>query len=196
MNTCPFCKIDNKDISNAVIEETKFFIVMPSKGALCDGYLLIVPKIHVFSTNALTKFQKAELIELINKYRELFKEKYGKYPIFFEHGTHADYLDCTSSSVNHAHIHVVNHNFLDQDSIMKKLNLMKVNLKDFFDNKNKCYISYISPSKDFYITYNFIPKSQQMRQYIADDLNISCQYNWREYNFKANIINTINTFKF
>ena len=45
MNKCPFCKIDNKDISNTIIDETKYFNILPSKGALCNGYLLIVPEL-------------------------------------------------------------------------------------------------------------------------------------------------------
>ena len=41
---CPFCKLDLKDISNTIIEESENFIIVSSKGALCDGYLLILTK--------------------------------------------------------------------------------------------------------------------------------------------------------
>ena len=41
---------------------------------------------------------------------------------------------------------------------------------------------------DFYITYNFKPISQQMRIFIANDLKISNDYNWRTSNFTNNIV--------
>ena len=37
---CKFCYTDNSDITNTIIEDTKNFIVLPSKGALVVGYLL------------------------------------------------------------------------------------------------------------------------------------------------------------
>ena len=46
---CPFCNINYNDISNTIIEQTDNFFILPSKGSLCEGYLLIVPKKHIFS---------------------------------------------------------------------------------------------------------------------------------------------------
>ena len=79
---CPFCKLDLKDISNTIIEESENFIIVSSKGALCDGYLLILTKEHLNSMNELSNNAKDELIILINKYRVKFYQIYGKYPIF------------------------------------------------------------------------------------------------------------------
>ena len=60
---------------------------------------------------------------------------------------------------------------------------------------NKSYISYISPEFNFYITYDFEAVSQQMRIYIAEDLNIKDKYNWKFLNFENNISETISLFK-
>ena len=195
MNNCPFCKFDKNDISNTFIEETDNFFILPSKGSLCEGYLLIVPKQHKFSINELNNAQKFELINLLEKYRKIFYKCYNNYPLFFEHGSSIQDQSNSSSSITHAHIHIVNHNFTNEKQIIKDLNMTKVSPEEFFNYKNQNYISYISPNSDFYITYNFKPISQQMRIFIANDLNLSNEYNWRTSNFENNIIKTIKALK-
>lgn len=192
---CPFCHLDFSVFSNTLIDETNNFLVIPSKGSLCDGYLLIVPKHHLNSMNELPDTQKQELINLIDKYRNKFFEIYNTYPILFEHGSSKINISTSSSSITHAHMHIVNHNFKNEQHIINELNLKCVNQNDFFQNRNLSYISYISPDNLFYISYNFKPISQQMRIYIANDLNINNDYNWKITNFDINIISTINKFK-
>lgn len=191
---CPFCNFDKTDIVNTIIEESTNFVVLPSKGSLCDGYLLIIPKKHINAINELSINQKKELSLLISKYRHKFYTIYNRFPILFEHGS-SNKKTTSSSSVKHAHMHIVNHNFINEEKIINELNLTKVNATDFFTNKNQNYISYISQNFDYYITYNFKPISQQMRIYIADELNLSNNFNWRNHNFEENIIKTINKFK-
>ena len=79
--------------------------------------------------------------------------------------------------------------------------IVKIDVIKTFDlvypciNLNKSYISYISSNFDFYITYDFKGISQQMRMFIARDLNIEDKYNWRIVNFDKNINETIKYFK-
>lgn len=192
---CIFCNIDYKDVSNTIIEETDSFIVVPSKGALVVGYLLILPKMHVTSLNELEDLHKLELFNLMKKYREVFYDKFNKYPIIFEHGTSEQDSKQSSSSVNHAHLHIVNHNFKNEYQIINALNLEKVDMKSFYKDIKKSYISYISPNFNFYITHDLKGVSQQMRIYISEDLNIQDKYNWKNYNFRENIIKTIDIIK-
>lgn len=192
---CPFCNLDKRDISNTIIEETSNFLITPSKGSFCNGYLLIIPKQHLNSMNELSNSQKEELMQLIRDYREKFHHIYNRYPIFFEHGSSLLNISQSSSSITHAHIHIVNHNFSNEEKIISELNLEKISETQFFENQNKNYISYISPDFNLYISYNFKPTSQQMRIYIAQDLNISNNYNWKYFNFDNNIISTIKNFK-
>ena len=191
--SCPFCNFNNDDISNTIIEQTQNFLILPSKGALCDGYLLIVPKQHLNSMNELDNKQKEELNIIIEKYQKKFFEIYNKSPIFFEHGSSQTQI-MSASSVTHAHMHIVNHNFSNQNQIISELNFQKVDKKIFFKNQNKNYISYISPNGEYYISYNFKPVSQQMRIYIARDLNLTDCYNWKTFGFENNIIETIKNF--
>ena len=195
MHNCPFSNLDNTNIVNTVIHESDNFLVLPTKGSLCDGYLLIVPKKHINSMNELTDTQKEELLALIGNYRERFKSIYSNYPLLFEHGSSSENVNTSSSSIKHAHIHIVNHKFKDEKSIINNLKLQKVNSQEFFEFNNKNYISYISNTLDFYITYDFQPVSQQMRIYIAEDLGITNNFNWRQDNFEENIVRTINNFR-
>jgi len=192
---CPFCNINYLNITNTIIEETEHFSILTSKGSLCDGYLLIITKEHLNSMNELSSSQKEELIKLIDKYRDKFYKIYNRYPILFEHGSSDIATTQSSSSVTHAHMHIVNHNFKNEEQIIKNLNLSQVNKDLFFENKNRNYISYISPDYKLYITYNFKPTSQQMRIYIANDLGISDKYNWKLTNLDENILSTIDKFK-
>ncbi|MBE5755094.1 MAG: HIT domain-containing protein [Clostridiales bacterium] len=191
---CPFCELDDKDISNTIIEATESFLILPTKGSLCDGYLLVIPKQHLNSMNELSHEQKQELIFVLKKHREKFYEVYGKYPFFFEHGSAGENAEASSKSVTHAHIHIVNHNFKNENEIKEQINLKRVSEEEFFENKKANYISYISPEFEFFISYNFKPVSQQMRIYIANDLGLA-DYNWKTSNFDNNILSTIKNFK-
>ena len=192
---CPFCYINCDDEVNTIIEETDNFAILPSKGALVEGYLLILPKQHVTSMNELGDGEKEELKNLIDKYRGIFYNKFGKYPIIFEHGTNMQDSGNSASSITHAHYHIVNHKFLNEMKVINLLKFDKVDMGIFFEDKHKSYISYISPDFCFYITYNFEKVSQQMRIFIAEDLGIDSQYNWKKSNFDNNITKTINLFK-
>ena len=75
--TCPFCTLDIHDFSNTIIDKSDDFLILPSKGSLCDGYLLIVPKKHINSMNELTTSEKEKLISLIKNYREKFHQIYS-----------------------------------------------------------------------------------------------------------------------
>lgn len=193
MKKCVFCNLDFSKVENTIIEETEDFLVLPTVGAITEGYVLIIPKEHVNSMCELKEHNKLNC--LIEKYREIFKKVFGKYPIVFEHGTGRLDSNSSSSSVTHAHIHVVDHNYKDERKIIKELNLKEVSEEEFFKNKGKSYISYISPNGVRYITHNFSAVSQQMRIYIADDLQLKEEYNWRKFCFNENIEKTIKKLK-
>ena len=190
MDRCIFCNLDKTKIYNTILEETDNFIVVPTLGSLVDGYVLIVTKNHLYNMNELCKKEKEEYFSLIDKYRNLFNKIYGKYPIVFEHGTAKNIINESASSVIHAHTHIVNHNYKEEESILNNLNF-----KEKIINKNKNYIFYISPTNKKYITYNFKPISQLMRILVAKDLGFENKYNWRKEPFTKNIISTINKIK-
>lgn len=194
MEKCIFCNIDTTKIYNTILDETDNFVVVPTLGSLVEGYVLIVSKHHIFNMGELTLKEQDEYMELVNKYRELFNKIYGKYPIVFEHGTSKNDTNLTSSSVIHAHTHIVNHSFKDELEIIHNLNLEEIDkLNDIASNNN--YIFYISENGKKYITYNFEEKSQLMRILIAKDLGYIDKYNWKNDAFLDNVEKTIEKIK-
>ena len=193
MKNCVFCKIDNSKKYNTIIEETDNFLIIPSIGSLVDGYLLIVYKKHVYSFSKIFSKEKDEYIAIINKYRMLFKEKYGKYPIVFEHGSSKPNEMCASSLI-HAHSHILNHNYFNEKEILYKEKFKEI---DSFNDirKDINYIYYKSDNGNDYVSYEFEPISQLMRKYVAKDLNIEDKYNWKFDEFAENIEKTISKFK-
>jgi len=123
MKNCPFCNLNIKNIENTILEETENFYIIPSLGSIIDGYILIVSKKHYNSMFNLNKEEFKEYENIINKYRNLFKNIYGKFPIIFEHGTPILNNTMTASSVIHAHTHIVNHKYLNEEKIISDLNI-------------------------------------------------------------------------
>jgi len=191
---CVLCNIDNNKLENTVIDESDNFIVLPSIGALVDGYLMIVSKKHINSMSELKENEKKEYENLLKKYRNLFKKIYNKFPIIFEHGSPVDDSDIKASSVVHAHTHIVNHKFVNEDMIIKKLNFNKIDNLNCL-SKEQNYIMYINPLNFCYVSYNFEPISQMMRKIIAKDLGYENKFDWKEEMFIENINSTIRKLK-
>ena len=148
--SCVFCNIDKSKLENTIIDESDSFVVLPTIGALVDGYLMIISKRHINSMAELEEKERAEYEFLIEKYRNKFKNIYNKFPIVFEHGSPINNSDMKASSVIHAHTHIVNHQFLDESIIIKKLKLNRI------DNLN-C----LSKKQNYYNTLIYTPNAQR-----------------------------------
>lgn len=97
----------------------------------------------------------------------------------------------SAGSVFHAHTHIVNHHFTNETTIQTELHLSPL---FSFEKMSHNYIFYLAPDGTPYLSTQFNPVSQQMRRYIAQDLGISEQYNWKESEFPENLAKTIHTF--
>lgn len=192
MSRCPFCKLDNSQFYNEIIEETNNFYIIPGLGALTKGYILVLPKKHVYYMTGFEDTVLDEYNNILEKYRNKFKNIYGKYPIIFEHGT-LDPCGICANSVIHGHTHIINHNYKNEKEIINTLNMKKI--INLYNVKKNNYIYYKSPKGIDYITYDFEPVSQLMRIYVARDLGIEEKYNWRQFPFENNIKKTIEELK-
>ena len=192
--SCVFCNIDKSKLENTIIDESDSFVVLPTIGALVDGYLMIISKRHINSMAELEEKERAEYEFLIEKYRNKFKNIYNKFPIVFEHGSPINNSDMKASSVIHAHTHIVNHQFLDESIIIKKLKLNRIDNLNCLSKKQN-YIMYISPENVCYVSYNFEPVSQMMRKIIAKDLGYEDKFDWKKEKFIENINSTVRKFK-
>lgn len=157
-----------------------------------NGYILIVTKNHINSLSELTAEQKLEYESLVNKISDMFQRVYGKTPILFEHGTPNIQNSMSANSIIHAHSHIVNFKFKDENKILEKYNFTPV--KNFRDVKRDNYIYYVSGDNSKYVSYNFDSVSQLMRLLIAKEIDKEYQYNWREFGFNQNIISMLEKF--
>lgn len=186
---CIFCNLEKNKIENTILDETNHFYILPTVGSLVDGYILVVSKRHINSMSELTKNEMNEYNFIIKKYRNIFRDIYGKYPIVFEHGSPVSDNSIRANSVIHAHSHIVNHAYLDEPKIIKRLNFKPIQrIEDIKSNEN--YIMYINNNFK-YVTYNFEPISQLMRKLIAKDLKYEDKFDWKKEKFMDNIIKTI-----
>lgn len=192
MGECKFCNLDRSQIINTVFEETDHFIVIPALGDFVGGYILIVSKKHLYNMNELSDIEKEEYFCLIQKYREMFMNIYGKYPIVFEHGSMSGKL--SASSVVHAHTHVVNYQFYDENAFIDQLNFECI---DFFQHIScdQSYIFYLSNDNCMYVSYHYPLVSQLVRILIAQDMGLSEQYDWKLYDYQDHVLDTIDKIK-
>lgn len=187
---CIFCNLEKNKIENTILDEKNHFYILPTVGSLVDGYILVVSKRHINSMSELTKNEMDEYNFIIEKYRNIFRDIYGKYPIVFEHGSPVSDNSIRANSVIHAHSHIVNHAYLDELKIIKRLNFKPIQrIEDIKSNEN--YIMYINNNNFKYVTYNFEPISQLMRKLIAKDLKYEDKFDWKKEKFMDNIIKTI-----
>ena len=191
---CVFCNIDKSRPENTIIDESENFIVLPSIGALVDGYLMIVSKKHINSMSELKENERIEYELLIEKYRNKFKKIYNKFPIIFERGSPINNSDMKASSVIHAHTHIVNYEFIDENQVIKKLNFERIDNLNYLSRKQN-YIMYINQKNIYYISYNFESISQMMRKIIAKELGYEDKFDWKKEMFIENINSTIKKFK-
>lgn len=187
---CIFCNLEKNKIENTILDETNYFYIIPTVGSLVDGYILVVSKRHINSMSELSKNEMYEYNFIIEKYRNIFKDIYGKYPIVFEHGSPIPDNSMKANSVIHAHSHIVNYEYPDELKIIRRLKFIPIRrIEDIKSNKN--YIMYINNNSFKYVTYHFETISQLMRKLIAKDLKYEDKFDWKKEKFMDNIIKTV-----
>jgi ATP adenylyltransferase len=109
---CTFCeKLGRKSVRpqslvwDRVLFESPNFAVVPTIGAIIEGWLLIVPRKHHICFGALRGDLLPELKALQNQTRRALEECYGPVAIF-EHGP-TDSKQPIGCSVDHAHLHIL-----------------------------------------------------------------------------------------
>ena len=188
--SCIFCTLDKSKRENTILEETTYFYVIPAVGSLVVGYVLILCKRHIYSMAELNNKEQKEYENLIEKYRNIFKNIYKKYPIVFEHGSPNIENKTKANSIDHAHTHIVNYQYKNEEKIIKNLNFNPIGESTKLTKKQN-YILYINPNKVIYMTTNFPSISQLMRLVMAKELKIESKYKWQKETFKENIEQTI-----
>lgn len=175
----------------ASIGQTDNFLIEGNVGSIVPGYNLIISKNHILSMSAMPNEMTREYVLIIEYMRDLYEKIYGRKPIIFEHGSN-NCKNPKANSIDHAHTHVVNHTYVDEDKVISYLGLHEVSSIDemlkYGINKN--YISYVSPSDKYYIGQMVKEESQIMRKFIAEDIGKKDEWDWRKYPHPENSFET------
>src|SRR5260370_34630175 len=90
-------------LQERTILSTTNFCVVPSLGQIVEGYLLIVPRLHVRTFSIMPAELLAELSRLTDTVAEIMSHNYAP-PLIFEHGTlNAQAGGC---GIDHSHFHL------------------------------------------------------------------------------------------
>lgn len=182
---CIFCEIEDgdkiKEEYNRHIIDTQHFFVVAGRGQICDGYMIICARRHLFNMSLLEEKEWADLLQLKCRIRQMAKKIYGCDPLFFEHGD----ADCTNrggSCISHAHIHVVPLSLVKVPQMLCKFSAF------YFDSADewKCFASLHSPyftlelsdGKIIMIHETNLP-CQFGRQLLVTEMNLSVEWDWR-----------------
>jgi diadenosine tetraphosphate (Ap4A) HIT family hydrolase len=199
MSACQLCARDTSKPWNVRLLESPNFVVLPSLGALVEGWLLIVPKQHFVSFGELPDSLIAEFVDLKAATSEIIRQVYGTV-CAFEHGPSK--AGCSvGCGVDHAHAHLVPVKFDLAAAVVphlpKNSRWSDANFADcrsaFLEGANYLYLE--QPIGKGRIIRNNRLGSQVFRRAIADSLGIPEQYNWRAHSQISNIQQTIQTLR-
>lgn len=196
---CFFCqeledRTKNLIKANRIVLETKNFVVFPTEGCFQIGYLLVVPKQHFLCFGELDFSLLTELDGILQKITIYVREKSGDECIIFEHGTR-NLEKLTSTSIMHAHIHV----------IPSKQGLVPY-LPDYCELRKVKGFSDLAQETDNYLFLrdvggvNYIVKndnypSQFFRTITCKSMGIPKYWNWKEYPFRENMLITLDYYE-
>lgn len=156
--SCPFCKKGkSKDINDTVLYENDFFIIIPAKGPLVAGHILIVSKKHDSSLLCVDFSQKLSFTSIVNTI--INANDFYKDFLIFEHGSFRD--DLGGKTIDHTHIHV-----------LPNLNGYKKILENDYELKIKMQITNI-PYTELHFPYLLIGDKEEV--YVYDGKNVKSQ---------------------
>jgi ATP adenylyltransferase len=200
MSACRLCLEEpNPNFWNEPLFESDNFIVLPSLGALVEGWLLLVPKSHFICFGALPESLIAEMKELKATVCSSVSKAYGNVAAF-EHGPHKESLRL-GCGVDHAHLHVVPIPF-DLESAVAPF--LPPATHWLAAGAQECHDAYLRREDYLYLeqpigvgriaTHDDFG-GQLFRRGIAAALGLPDEYNWREHSHLSNVAATTGQFR-
>lgn len=181
---------------NEPLFESPNFVVLPSLGALVEGWLLLVPKNHFICMGALPDSVAAEMQEMKHIICSVLQQCYGQV-CAFEHGPSRVNLS-VGCGVDHAHLHVVPvafdlaavvSSFLPEEVFWSEAGLEECRAAF---GRGEDYLYLEQPIGAGRIATHQGFGSQLFRRAIATRIGALTQFNWREYPQTPNVSATIN----
>ena len=200
---CDFCiKFSNEinlnqrhSVFDNVLWENNDFIIVPTRGCIVEGYLLIIPKHHYYGMASLPQDKIADLTKIKNQVRQYLTNHFTA-PIFFEHGPICRTTNRAGSCLDHAHLHCVpvQHDFL---KLLRNSHQLKA-LDNFEElamesTMNRSYMYYENQGGLKFVFSDINVPSQYMRRLIAKTIGIPNKWDWAVFPFEKHAQSTIKT---
>lgn len=186
---------ETRDVWNEPLFQSDNFVVLPSLGALIEGWLLIVPRCHAISVGALDSDLRGELNLLKVRFGNQLQAVYG-YATAFEHGPSTE-RRAVGCGVDHAHLHLVPAAFdvvAASTQFMPEATCWEPGNFDTCKQAFEAGLDYLyveQPIGSGRIAVNQAFESQVIRRGIASRLDRLNQYNWRDYPQMENVERTV-----
>lgn len=191
-DNCRFCGILQGqkrygDIDTPILDTEDYFSLV-SVGAFIYGWLLVIPKEHVY--NMKTYYTNEVFWRYIESALRYMRNRLGAADqkiLLFEHGANAcDSL--TGCGTNHAHIHLVPYG----KSILNKIQSGKEWIKTSWHQVSAIvgereYLLYCDNESDnpqdsaVYVHLVVKPESQYFRKILADDMGLEGKFSYKEH---------------
>lgn len=196
MSSCRLCFRDLRpEPWNEPLFESENFVVIPSLGALVEGWLLLLPRRHYICIGALPPSLVEEMDQLKQTAGSFVHDLYGSV-CAFEHGPHKENRS-VGCGVDHAHLHLVPASFdllsavtpfLPDKVIWRQGGLNDCRIA-FGESRDYLYLE--QPAGNGSIATHDQFTGQVFRQAIASELGVLAQYNWRDFPQLPNVEATI-----
>jgi ATP adenylyltransferase len=181
---------------NRALVNSGNFVVVPSLGALLEGWVLIVPKQHAIATGELPDSLVDELYGLKNDVAVALSEAYQSPVCVFEHGPNRERC-AVGCGVDHAHLHVVPITFDLREAVAPYLPAdtrwqnatLRESQRAFAEGRSYLYCE--QPLGFGYIATNENFGSQLFRRAISARMGVPNEFNWRDNPQVPNVDATI-----
>jgi len=197
MNICNK-KFQEDTFQNKTLFESDNFRVIPSLGAMVEGWILLIPKDHYISFSEMDDVRLKEAEMMCDKVYSLLEGLYQSKIVSFENGASSrnNKIGC---GVDYAHIH-----FVPIEIDLKKILDLEYqtelewksvkSIQDIKSYQNDSYFYIKNNNNERYITRAINPRSQVIRKGIANLIGVPNQYDWKTHSFHKNIVKTIDSF--
>ncbi|MFZ2151232.1 MAG: HIT domain-containing protein [Candidatus Absconditicoccaceae bacterium] len=120
---CPFCNENREDI----LENRKYFYVIPARSPYTPDHILIVPKRHVCLLKALEHKELIQMFELVAKWDKKLRKYHKNISLLLRDGLSKQKV---GKSVNHMHFHLI------PDHIVYVMDDRDSENRDFYNEKD------------------------------------------------------------
>jgi diadenosine tetraphosphate (Ap4A) HIT family hydrolase len=174
---------------------TEDWVVVPSKGALLPGWLLVVPRMHSLCSGAVSDQERNALFDAAKNVGEVVGKAFGTPSTIFEHGpaAHGDVVGC---GINHTHLHVVPLGFSLTAAAAHHMpnggwrsatlgNIQALHVR------SAGYLAVLEPDRGLMVAELHNSTSQALRKVIATEIGAAHKWDYRAYDGIAEVTSTV-----